>query len=203
MKKLTVKQVEQKLDQAAKRAGFATWKDIHTALGVGDRQVRRWRNKADSQPDDLSIIPMLPLLVIESMCQGKFVLPVIKDVSEKIPAKYLHKASDYQCPPAEFLKSLVGRKQLLGVPIKEISSKMGISDQRLGDAINKESLTFINYAVLMMLCGVNVERLFYAVDEALTLKEKLTRVIDEADKQSDKAELEAIKNGLQQIINDL
>nr|AKN38393.1 hypothetical protein [Vibrio splendidus]AKN40587.1 hypothetical protein [Enterovibrio norvegicus] len=203
MKKLTVKQVEQKLDQAAKQAGFATWKDIHHALGVGDRQVRRWRNKADTQPDDVSIIPTLPLIVIESMCQGKFVLPVIKDISEKIPAKYLHKASDYHCPPSEFLKSLVGRKQLLGVPIKEISSSMGISDQRLGDAINKESLTFINYAVLMMLCGVSVERLFYTTNESLTLKERLIQVLDEADKQSEKAELEAIKSGIKQIIENL
>lgn len=201
MKKLTVKQVEQKLDQAAKRAGLASWQDIHTVMGVGARQVRRWRNKADSQPDDVSIIPMLPLIVVDSMCAGQCVLPVIKDISDQIPAKYLHKATDYQCPPVAFLKSLVGRKQLLGVSIKEISSSMGISDQRLGDSINKESLTFINYAVFMMLCGVRVEQLFYEHTE--TLKEKLTRIISDTDKLSDKAKLEAITEKIQKIIDEL
>lgn len=149
----TVGEVESTLKAIAIKYNLEDFKQVHGVIGVTDRTLRRWRSKADSEPNTASKIPTIASLVIASLEGGVLITHNWQDLREHIPSQYLMSAKDYVCPPAEFLKSLVGKKNILAMTIKELSEHLHCSPIQLGADIKREKVSYLTFSTILMLCG--------------------------------------------------
>lgn len=149
----TVGEVEYTLKAIASKYNLEDWKQVHEIIGVTDRTIRRWRSKADSEPNTLSKIPTTASLVIASLENGALITRNEQNLRKHIPLEYLMSAKEYVCPPTDFLKSLVGRKKILGMTIKELSEYLHCSHIQLGADIKREKVSYLTFSVILMLCG--------------------------------------------------
>lgn len=149
----TVGEVESTLKAIASKYNLEDFKQVHEVIGVTDRTLRRWRSKADSEPNTPSKIPTIASLVIASLEEGVLITRNWQDLREHIPSQYLMSAKDYVCPPSEFLKSLVGKKNILAMTIKELSEHLHCSHIQLGADIKREKVSYLTFSTILMLCG--------------------------------------------------
>jgi len=189
LESLTVSQVEQALIALAKKYQLDDFKQVHKLVGVSDRTLRRWRNKADSAPLEPSNIPYLGAVAVWSLLQGQSVLDVVRDVRESIPREYLTTAENYVCPPTDFLKSLVGKKQLLGLTIAELSSILHCSHVQLGKDIKFESLSYLTFCSLLMLCGFKPSEVFQVGGDSSHLEQEYIYNVDRTVRTRDSLEI--------------
>lgn len=178
----TVSHVEQALLVLAERYEMDVSKELNKVFGVSERTLRRWKKHSDLAPQEPSAAPFAAVVAIWSLLEEEYVLGVIRDVRADIPKEYLASADHYQCPPSEFLKSLVGKKQKLGVTITELADRLKISHTQLGQDIKNEKVGYLTFCSLMMMCGFKPSEVFqvetrreyiYNVNNTIRTKETL------------------------------
>lgn len=174
----TVLEVENVLFSIADKYGLEDFKAVHSIVGVSDRTLRRWRGKADSEPLNASNIPFLASVSLWSILNDEFVLDGGQNVRSQIPNKYITDADNYICPPVDFLKSLVGKNNLLGWTIRELSEYLKCSYVQLGADIKREKVSYLTFCTILMFCGFTPKEVFglselnKSNDKALNLYEK-------------------------------
>ena len=149
----TVNEVESILKLIAIKYQLEDFKQVHKILGVTDRTLRRWRSKSDIEPNNKSSIPTLASLAIYSINEGLLITRNWQELRDQIPVDYLMTAQSYVCPPSDFLKSLVGKNNILGVTIKELAKLLYCSHIQLGADIKREKLSYLTFSTILMLCG--------------------------------------------------
>lgn len=194
--KPTVSEVEKVLNGIADKYALGDFKEVHKIIGVSDRTLRRWRAKADREPLNPSNIPTLASLAIFSIHQGFLLTQNYKSLTDQIPKKYLMTANNYICPPADFLKSLVGKNNILGMTIKELASLLHVSHVQLGADIKREKLSYLTFSAILMICGFSPCQVFGLNDNAYD------QVLRERGKINNSQSLEfAISSEIKGVIN--
>lgn len=162
MNKFTVKDVDELINSIAKKYKLDDPKDVKDIIGVTDRTLRRWKAKCEVEPDNQSTITYLPLVCLISINKGEFVLQheIQHNLKKQIPENYIFSAQDYVCPPFEFLKTLVGKKNLLGWTLKELAERLKCSHVQLGADIKKEKISYLTYNTILMFCGFTPDEVF-------------------------------------------
>jgi len=173
---VSVGEVQELLNQVARINGLEDWSETFPLFGVSDRTVRRWRNKADESPSDPAKIPPLAWLCAQSIASGESQFPLIRDIADSIPSQYINNAMSYQCPPGDFLKSMIGKTGLLGVTRSELAKPLRLNATKLGQSIQNEEISFLTWAAILLMSGVPVERVFYVND----IKARLKKLLDDS-----------------------
>ncbi|WP_422615216.1 hypothetical protein, partial [Grimontia marina] len=111
-------------------------------------------------------------IALWSIKEDQFVNSDWQNLRNKIPPQYLMNAKNYVCPPADFLKSLVGKKNVLGWTLKELATRLRCSPEQLGADIKREKVSFLTFSAILMYCGYKPHEVF-----GLTPNEKENRVL--------------------------
>lgn len=161
---ITVGQVQNLMNQAAKKFNLVDYRELHRLFGVNERNFRKWRNRADDCPDAPSAIPGRPLAYLKTLASGKCEFEPIPGVDwSKIPEQYITNAENFECPPVSVLELIVGRKGdgLIGLTRKELGRRLGLNWKKFSDDLNSGSISFSTWAAILLLCGVPYTKVFY------------------------------------------
>ncbi|OEF63558.1 hypothetical protein OAA_13815 [Vibrio cyclitrophicus 1F175] len=160
--KPTVIEVENLMKLAGTNQGLNNWLDVHQLLGIKSRAFRRWKENADITPNSPSNITFWGYAALHAMAYKKpLVEPEFCNFHGVIDDDYIMNADSYICPPKSVLTSIIGKDALLKMTRGEIAGRIGMSGGSLSYQINDESISFATWSLILMLCGVPVEDIFY------------------------------------------
>jgi hypothetical protein len=125
--------------------------------GIDARTVRRWTLKRTEDRKQKSTIPYVVWCILIVLSENKFIFADIKkrDLS-KVPNQYICSFDEFVSPPKEVLTQFVGRQSITGLTRTELASIFGWHPTYLGKEFNRGKITFLNWVIILLFCGVNI-----------------------------------------------
>lgn len=138
--------------------------ELYQLLGMGERSVRRWKEKHERMPNELSTIPYASWCVLVALsCDNKCIfsktLNKEKRIRERIPKKYICSAVKFKSPPIEILKQFIGKHSFTGMTRSELAGLFGWHLVSFSKMLREERITYTNWMLLLQLCGLDIKSL--------------------------------------------
>jgi hypothetical protein len=129
-------------------------------LGLNVRTYRRWTLKRAANRLEKSPIPYGVWCVLIALSENKYIFGhVLQHDKTKVPASYIFSIENFVSPPKEILTLFVGKKSITGLQRTELAGLFGWNSTYLGREFNNGSISFLNWVLLLLFCGVSVGRL--------------------------------------------
>jgi len=107
-----------------------------------------------------SPIPYGVWCVLIALSENKYIFGrVLQHDKTKVPASYIFSIENFVSPSKEILTGFVGKKSITGLHRTELAKLFGWSPAYLGREFNNGNISFLNWALLLLLCGVSVGQL--------------------------------------------
>lgn len=135
-------------------------KNFTLNFGLNERTYRRWTSKRTVDRLEKSMIPYGVWCVLIALSEGECIFGDVKkrDLS-KIPTEYICSIESFISPPKEILTLFVGKKSITGLQRKELALLFGWNPAYLGREFNNGNISFLNWVLLLLFCGVNIKKL--------------------------------------------
>lgn len=136
--------------------------EISDLIGVNERTIRRWKSKSKKLPLEPSKIPYSEWCKLILLARDKLIFSNVIDCEiEKIPSHMITNFKHFKGISAEDADLLIGKMSLSGLTKGEIANIFQWSAAYLGRAISENSANFSMIAMVLILCGVKKEKIFY------------------------------------------
>jgi hypothetical protein len=134
-------------------------------FGINERTYRRWTSKKTVNRLEKSTMPYGFWCVLIALSENKYIFGHVKkrDLSQ-VPDKYICSIESFVSPSKDILTLFVGKNSITGLQRTELAKLFGWNAGHLGREFNKGSISFLNWVLLMMFCGVNINQLIDRVD---------------------------------------
>jgi hypothetical protein len=134
--------------------------EIVLFLGLNIRTIRRWTSKKSNNRLEKSSIPYGIWCVLIALSENRLIFSNVqkRDIT-RIPKEYICSLVDFESPTKEILLSFVGKGSITGLHRKELANIFGWNPAYLGREFNKGNINFLNWVLLLLLCGVSIEKL--------------------------------------------
>jgi hypothetical protein len=135
-------------------------KNFTLNFGLNERTYRRWTAKKVADRTEKSSISYGIWSVLIALSDQKVIFADVekRDLSQ-VPEKYICTLKDFVSPPKEILTLFVGKKSITGLQRTELAKLFGWNSTYLGREFNNGNISFLNWVLLLMLCGVNIKQL--------------------------------------------
>jgi len=133
--------------------------DFPKLLGINVRSIRRWTSKKTVNRLEKSAIPYGTWCILVALAYNKIIFADVKKCDLLIPDNYICNFEKFVSPPKEILTLFVGRKSFTGLQRTELASLFGWNATHLGSEFNNGNIKFLNWVLLLLLCGVNIKKL--------------------------------------------
>ena len=175
----TVKEVEAIMIKAASKLGCEV-KNLYTYFDGDARTFRRWKENADKNPDQTSIIKYSPfaLLVAIASCDvtlekgkrkasvgdiiftadKKPLKPVNEGLWQLIKDNYVYTADNFERPNEKIVKFFYGKDSVTGIFRQDLAAMLGYDKNHFGRLIVK--MNFGTWASLLLCMGVPLSCIF-------------------------------------------
>lgn len=129
-------------------------------FGVNERTVRRWKSAKTVNRLEKSAIPYGVWCLLVAISENKYIFGEIKkrDLSQ-VPDCYICTIESFVSPPKEVLTLFVGKNSITGLQRTELASLFGWNSTYLGREFNKGNISFLNWVLILLFCGVNIKKL--------------------------------------------
>lgn len=148
--------------KAAEALGIEQFSTLCLALGVSPKTQQRWYKGFNDNPSGVSSMKFINYVQLKAIIGEPVIEPVSQEVN--IPKKYIMTAKNYQCPPLDFLKSLIGINSDLKMSRVDIASALSINRKWFSQIVADEQLTFLVYSGMLLLAGVKPETMFKKIN---------------------------------------
>jgi hypothetical protein len=135
-------------------------KKFEQLLGLNERTYRRWTSKKTLDRLTKSPIPYGAWCVLVALSERKYIFSAVKkrDISQ-VPKNYICTFESFKSPPKEILILFVGKNSITGLQRTELARLFGWSSIHISNDFNKGKISFINWVLLLVFCGVNIKEL--------------------------------------------
>lgn len=142
-----------------------TTKELQKLIGINDRTIRRWKNKHTESPLVISKISYSEWCKLILIAKNEVIFPAkIKCVDQAelyiIANDLICNSQNFKGCSAEQVMLFVGKNSFTGLTRSEICKIFKWNTKAFSDSIYKETVSFSTIAMLLILCGVNKDKLF-------------------------------------------
>ena len=133
-------------------------------FGLNERTYRRWTSKKTVNRLEKSPVPYGVWCVLMALSGNKYIFSEVEkcDLSQ-VPDKYICSIENFVSPPKEILTLFVGKKSITGLQRTELAKLFGWNPKYLGREFDKGNISFLNWCLILLYCGVPIKKLIKLV----------------------------------------
>lgn len=136
--------------------------ELSRLVGVTDRTIRRWKNKVDIDPSAISTVPYSEWCKLILLATDQYIFgDVLACDLSLIPPHIITNAENFKGVTKEEMTKFIGKTSITGLTRINLAKIFKWNSTYIGRVISQNSVTFSTVAMILILCGVPKERIFY------------------------------------------
>ena len=136
--------------------------ELSRLVGVSDRTIRRWKNKVDIDPSAISTVPYSEWCKLILLATDQFIFgDVLECDISLIPPYVITNAANFKGVKEEDMIKFIGKTSITKLTRINLAKIFNWNPAYIGRVISQNSVTFSTIAMILILCGVPKEKVFY------------------------------------------
>ncbi|MUK92570.1 hypothetical protein GNP80_08955 [Aliivibrio fischeri] len=136
--------------------------ELPLLIGMSDRTIRRWKNKVDENPSAESTIPYSEWCKLILLATDEMIFGGILDCDVSlIPSHIITNAANFKGVTKADMMKFIGKTSITKLTRINLAKIFKWNSVYLGRVISQDSVTFSTVAMILILCGIPKEKVFY------------------------------------------